>query len=92
MNYQKITLNTVQSYLHTLLKHAEITEEEYNSIRPCSFKPARAHGLPKIHKVYDILPPFRPIVDTTGTPYYGIGKFLADPLNPLTQNDNWFKD
>ena len=29
-------------------------------MRPVSTKPARAHGLPKIHKTFDTLPPFRP--------------------------------
>ena len=53
---------------------------------PQSAKTARAHGLPKIHKHFDNIPPFRPIVDTTGTTHYSVGKYLSEPLNPLRQN------
>ena len=52
----------------------------------------RAHGLPKTHKKFEDLPPFRPIVDTTNTPYYDIAKFGANLLNPLTLNDFTVKD
>jgi len=38
------------------------------------------------------LPPFRPIVDTTNTPHYGIGKFLSNLLYPLTMNNYTVKD
>ena len=43
--------------------------------------------MPKIHKSYDMLPSFRPKVDKTNTPHYGIGKYLSSLLNPLTHND-----
>ena len=39
-----------------------------------------------------LLLPFRPKVDTTNRPYYGITKFLANLLNPLTLNDFTAKD
>ena len=52
----------------------------------------RAHGLPKTHKQHLDLPPFRPIVDTTNTPYYEIAKFLANLLNLLTLNEFTVKD
>ena len=51
-----------------------------------------AHGLPKIHKDYQDIPPFRPIVDTTSTPHYGIGKYLSSLLNPLTINNYSIED
>ena len=47
----------------------------------------RARGLPKTHKKFEDLPPFRPIVDTTKTPYYGISKFQLNPLTQVTLND-----
>jgi hypothetical protein len=50
------------------------------------------HGLPKVHKHYNDLPPFRPIIDTTGTPHYNVGKFLAKLLNPLAQNEYTLRD
>ena len=46
-----------------------------------------AHSLPKIYKDYQDIPPFWPIVDTTSTPRYGIGKYLSSMLNPLTINN-----
>ena len=62
-------LVTLQSYLRTIYNRNEITKIDYDNMRPVSTKPARAHGLPKIRKTFDDLPPFRPIIDTTGTAY-----------------------
>ena len=56
-------------------------------MRPKFAQIGRAHGLPKTHKRFEDLPPFRPIVDTTNTPYYSIAKFLANLLNPLALNN-----
>ena len=58
----------------------------YDKSRPKSAKLARAHGLPKIHKLFENIPSFRslivnrhnrynalsfrPITDTTGTTHY----------------------
>ena len=52
----------------------------------------RAHGLPKIHKDYQDTPPFRPVIDKTNTPRYGIAKYLSLLLYPLTINDYSAKD
>ena len=62
-------LTTLQNYLRTIHNRGEITDDEYKTIRPQSTQPARAHGLPKTHKQFDNVPPFRPIVDTTGIAY-----------------------
>ena len=64
----------------------------YDKIRPKSAKLARAHGLPKIHKLFENIPSFRPIIDTTGTTHYSVGKYLSELLNPLTHNDYSLKD
>ncbi len=61
-------------------------------MRPISTKPAKAHGLPKIHKSFDNLPLFRPIIDTTGTAYQPVTKYLTNLLNPLTTNEFTIKD
>ena len=74
-------LNTLQNYLSKLLNQGEISESEYSLLRP-----KHAHAVPKIHKQYTTLPKFRPIVDTTNTTHYNVGKFLSNLLNPLTQN------
>ena len=70
-------LTTLQNYLSTLRNRGEISETEYKFLRPKSASFGRAHGLPKIHKHFDNLPSFRPIVDTTTTAHYNIGKFVA---------------
>ena len=79
-------LTTLQNYLSTLRNRGEISETEYKFLRPKSASFGRAHGLPKIHKHFDNLPSFRPIVYTTTTPHYNTGKYLASLLNPLTLN------
>ena len=68
-------LTTLQTYLRTLLNRNEITE--YQNARPISTKPAGALGLPKIHKSFDNLPPFRSIIDTTDTAYQPVAKYLT---------------
>ena len=85
-------LSSLQAYLNTLVSRNEITEEEKQEMRPKSARLGRAHGLPKIHKEFTNLPLFRPIVNTTGTVYYGVGKYLSKLLNPLTQNEYTLKD
>ena len=85
-------LSTVQTYLNTLHKRNEITLEDKNLMQPKFAQIGRAHGLPKIHKDYQDIPSFRPIVDTTSTPYYDIAKFLSSLLNPLAINNYSVKD
>ena len=41
----------------------------------------------KMHKSFRDLPAFRPVVDTTTTPHYNVGKFPSSLLNLLTIND-----
>ena len=85
-------LTTLQNYLRTIYNRGEITNDVYSEVQPQSTQPARAHGLPKIHKDFDNLPPFRPIIDTTGTAYQPLAKYLARLLNPLTMNSYTLKD
>ena len=58
-------------------------------MRPKSATIGRAHRLPKTHKQFDSISKFRP---NTNTPYYGVGKFLSQLLNPLTRNEFTFND
>ena len=85
-------LVTIYNYIQTIHKRGEINEAEMKEISRKSMQVERAHGLPKIHKKYTDLPSFRPIIDTTNTPHYGVGKFLTRLLNPLTQNVYSIKD
>ena len=55
----KITrLTTVQNYLNNLFKRGEINESDKKAMRPKSAQIARAHGLPKTRKHYELLPKF----------------------------------
>ena len=85
-------MKLLQSYLRTLLHRKEITKAKFDLMRPKNAKPARVHGLPKIHKEFLNIPKFRPIIDTTGTSHCLVGKYLASLLYPLTTNEFSIKD
>ena len=85
-------LKTVQNYLNNPCKRNEITEAEKRQMRRTSEQLGRAHGLPKIHKVFTNIPKFRPIVDTTNMPYYKTGQDLSSLLQLLTINNYTLKD
>ena len=74
------------SYVNKLFNRDEINEEQKKLMRLKAAQICRAYGLPKIHKPFQHLPKFRPIIDTINTPHHGIGKFLTSLLNPLAQN------
>ena len=85
-------LISIQNYLRGLVRRGELDKDSYKNIRPRNAKPARAHGFPKIHKAFHQLPKFRPIIDTTGTTHYSVGKFISELLQPLTLNEFTLKD
>ena len=80
-------LNSLQQYLRKLKERKEILEELYQRIWPQNGRSARAHGLPKVLKEFVNLPKFWPIVDTTRTVHYHVGKYLSELFNPLTSNE-----
>ena len=84
--------STLQSFIKSLLKRGEINEDQKKQMKPTAAQNGRAHGLQKIHKRYVDLPKFRPIIDTTNTPYCNIGKFLSNLLAPLTIKEYTVKD
>jgi hypothetical protein len=51
-------LATVQRYLRTIYNRNEIDDFTYEEIRPQSTRPARAYGLPKMHKSFDVTATF----------------------------------
>ena len=85
-------IENIKRYLNTMLNRGEISEQEKKDMRMRGANRARARGLPKTHKKFDQIPPFRPIVDTTNTPYSGIGSHLKKVLHPLTMNEFSMKD
>ena len=52
-------LNTLQNYLLTLRNRNEISESEFNFMRPKAASLGRAHGLSKTHKQYSDIPACR---------------------------------
>ena len=61
-------------------------------MQPKAASLGRAHGLSKTHKQHSDILAFRPIIDTTTTLHYNVGKFLASLLNLLTINYYNLKD
>ena len=49
-------------------------------------------GLPKIHKCVDSFVPFHPTINTTGTAYQPVAKYLSKLLNPLALNEFKLRD
>ena len=83
---------SIQSYVRSLRKRNEITEDEYKLMYPKNAKVGRAHGSAKVHKQFERIPPLRPIVDTIGSTHYGVGKYISNLLHPLTLNEYHLKD
>ena len=79
----------VQRTLRELKKNNRFTETEYNDIYPSSSRPGRFYATAKRHKVpaecNDVNQlPLRPIVTNIGTATYGVSKYLAKLLHPLS--------
>ena len=50
------------------------------SVYPTGFRPARMYSLPKLHKIFDSVIAFRPILSSIGTYNYQSAKFLVKLL------------
>ena len=79
----------VQKTLRELKKNKRFTEQEYAKVYPSSSRPGRFYATGKRHKVpeesTDINQlPLRPIVTNIGTATYGLSKYLASLLHPLS--------
>ena len=85
-------MTTLQNYLRNLCNRGEISKIEFDQMRQKNAKPARAHGIPKIHTTFTNIPKLRPIIDTTGSSHYLVGNYLAQLLYPLTNNEFTLKD
>ena len=79
-------------YFNKLFNRGEINEEQKKLMRPKAAQIGRAYELPKIHKPFQHLSKFWPIINTMSKSYHGIGKFLTSLLNPLAQNEYAVKD
>ncbi|KXJ12144.1 hypothetical protein AC249_AIPGENE28616 [Exaiptasia diaphana] len=76
-------LTSLRSYLNKLHKRGEISEDQLDEMKPKAGHIARVHGLPKTHKEYSNILPFRPIIDTTSTPYSNVEQVVSE----LIKND-----
>ena len=50
------------------------------------------YSLPKLHKIFDSVPAFRPILSSIGTYNYQLAKFLGKLLDDVIPNDHSAKD
>ena len=70
-------LKTVQNYLNSLCTRNEISKAGKKQMRTVSAQLCCPYGLPKIHTVFANILKFRPIIDTTNTPYYKISVVIV---------------
>ena len=63
-------LSSLESYLRKLKNINETTETQFKLMRPQNDCTAKGTGLPKIHKHFNNLASFRPIIYTTGSAHY----------------------
>ena len=82
----------IQRTLRELKKKKRFTEQEYSTIYPSSSRPGRFYATAKRHKLpedsTDINQlPLRPIVSNIGTATYGLSKYLAKLLKPLSVSE-----
>ena len=82
----------IQRTLRELKNKKRFTEQEYSTIYPSSSRPGRFYATAKRHKLpedsTDISQlPLRPIVSNIGTATYGLSKYLAKLLKPLSVSE-----
>ena len=53
-------LSSLQRYLKTLSNRNQVNDEVFKKIRPQNAKLARTHGVPKVLKIFNSIPSFRP--------------------------------
>ena len=52
----------LQRFLRKLKNEGFFNDDVYKSVYPMGSRPARTYGLPKLHKIFDSVPAFRPIL------------------------------
>ena len=71
----------LQWFLRKLKNEGCFNEDVHKSVYPTGSGPARMYGLPKLHKIVDFLPAFRPILSSIRTYNYQLAKFIGKPLD-----------
>ena len=82
----------LQRFLRKLKNGRLFNDDLYKSVNPMGSRPARMYGLPKLHKMFDTVPAFRPILSSIGTYNYQLTKFLDKLLDDVILNDHSTKD
>ena len=82
----------LQRFLRKLKNEEFFNDDVYKSVYPTGSRPARMHDLPKLHKMFDSVPAFRPILSSIGTYNYQIAKFLSKLLDDAIPSDHSTKD
>ena len=70
-------MTILQNYLQNLCNRREISKVKFYQMRPKNAKAARVRGFQKICKAFTNIPKFRPMIDTTGSSHYLVGKYLT---------------
>ena len=84
----------LQRLLRKLKKSGHLDSDVKSNINPKGSQPARIYGLPKMHKErgHNSIPPFRPIVSSTGTDNYNLANYLCNLLTPHIQTGHCTTD
>ena len=57
----------LQRFLRKLKNEGSFNDDLYKSVYTTGSRPARMYGFPKLHKWFDSVPAFRPILSSIGT-------------------------
>ena len=85
---------SLQRFLRNFKQKNLLNKNEYDKLYPSVSSPARIYATSKMHKLSsnDTFPKLRPIVSSTGTFNYDLGRFLCDILSPVVPGDYSCKD
>ena len=82
----------LQRFLRKLKNEGLFDEDLYKSVYPTGSRLARIYGLPKLHKILDSVPAFRPILSSIRTYKYQLAKFLGKLLDYVIPKDHSSKN
>ena len=82
----------IKTILDRLEKEKSITKFQKSRLNPMGSRPGVLYGLAKIHKPFELLPDFRPILSAIGTATYNIAKYLVPIMSAITFNEYTIKN
>ena len=78
---------SLQTFLRKLNKAGELSDADYQRIRPTGSVRPRMYGVPKVHKEGT---PLRPILSMVGSPQHATAQWLATVLKPVSHKYSEF--